>query len=67
MIEKTDAIRAIEQRAFEARATEGDVCSRAGILQSVWSRAKSKGRVSVATLRLMEDALTAIEAERTAS
>jgi len=59
-----DDIFAVEQRAFRARLTVKELCERAKVFPSVWSRAKSRGRVSIDTLRKMETAL--LEAETSA-
>ncbi len=42
------------------------VCDRASVYPSVWSRAKSRGVVSVDVMVRMERALALIEAEREA-
>jgi hypothetical protein len=52
---------AVEQRAFRVRLTVKELCERAKVYPSVWSRAKSRGRVSVSTLKKMEAALVELE------
>jgi len=54
-------IDAIERRADNARLTMRELCELAGILQPTWSRAKSKGRVSVSTIRRLEEQLAKVE------
>lgn len=58
------AIAAVESRAFAARITMQDLCARAKVHQSVWSRAKARGTIRVRVLSRVEDALDAVEAER---
>ncbi len=58
------AIAAVEDRAFAARKTVAAVCDKAGVYHSTWSRAKSRGVVSVDVLLRMERALEAFEQER---
>jgi hypothetical protein len=60
-MDKQTAISEVERRAFEARRTMSEVCCEAGIVLSVWSRAKTRGKISVLTLRKVEDALSRIE------
>lgn len=57
-------IDAIERRAADARLTMGELCGLAGILQPTWSRAKSRGSVSVATVRRLEEQLTIRESAK---
>ncbi len=63
---KTEQMQAVEDRAFAARRTMQQVCDRASVYPSVWSRAKSRGVVSVDVMVRMERALALIEAEREA-
>ena len=49
----------IERRAFDARMTVAELCAKAGVSPQAWSRAKSRKRVSVVTIRRMEAALDA--------
>ena len=63
MDNKTD-INAVEQRAYKARVRIGEVCDRADVHRSVWSKAKTRGTVAVETLLRMETAMAVIEAER---
>lgn len=62
-----EAIQAAERRAFIARRTMSEVCDRAGINLSVWSRAKGRGTISAATLRKVEEALSSIESDNLAA
>jgi hypothetical protein len=61
-----EAIAAIERRAFAARLTARDLCKIAKVHNVSWSRAKSTKRVSIRTLRAMEEALDTVEKERAA-
>lgn len=65
-MDKTYAIAEIDRRAFEARLTAIELCAAAKVHPVSWSRAKKRNRISVKTLRLMEDALSRIESERAA-
>ena len=60
-------IEAVERRAFAARYTMAEVCDRAGIHQSTWSRCKLRQAISVVVLRKIEFTLGEMEAERVAS
>lgn len=57
---------AIESRAFAARLTMQELCQRAEIHQSVWSRAKARGSIRVKVLRRIEEQLDMIEREAAA-
>lgn len=57
------AIEAVESRAFAARKTVAAVCDKAGVYHSTWSRAKTRGVISVDVLLRMERALEAFEGE----
>ena len=54
----------VERRAFDARKTVAQVCDIAGVYPSVWSRAKSRERVSIDVISRMERALATIEKEK---
>jgi len=60
-MDKLSAIQAVETRAFGARRTMSEVCKVAGITPQTWSRAKTRRAISVAVLRKVEAALSAIE------
>ena len=57
----TKEISAVEKRALAARLTMAELCEKAGIPASSWSRAKSRGSIRPKTLKKVEDALTQIE------
>lgn len=61
---KLDHILAVEQRAFAVRKTVSQVCDLAGVYPQTWSRAKSRGAVSVDTLLRMERVLDKLEKEQ---
>jgi len=62
-----DFMATIEQRAVAARATMTDVCARADVSYSTWYRARHKGKtLKIKTVGRIEDAIAAIERERTA-
>lgn len=63
---QTDQLEAVEQRAFDARLTMQEVCERAGVAQSTWSRAKARGSIRVKTLRRIEAAVASAESENAA-
>ena len=54
---KQQIIDTIERRAFEARLTISELCEKAGVHPSSWSRIKRTGNISVKTLRDMEGVL----------
>ena len=57
-------IAAVEARARALRMTLRDVCAEAGLHNSSWSRAKSRGTISIKNLGRMEDALARLEAAK---
>lgn len=59
-----DHMQRVEDRAFAARRTMRQVCDKAGVYPSVWSRAKARGTVSVDVMIRMEKALDQIEGEK---
>lgn len=59
-----DHMQRVEERAFAARKTVRQVCDKAGVYPSVWSRAKARGTVSVDVMIRMERALDIFEQER---
>jgi hypothetical protein len=61
------AMEAVEQRAFAARITISDLCERARVHQSVWSRAKKRQTIRVKVLDRIEAALTSVEQDRSQS
>lgn len=56
-----EQIKAVEDRAFAARLTMGDVLKIARVAHSTWSRAKSRGTIRAKTLKRVEEALSYIE------
>lgn len=58
-----DHMQRVEDRAFAARKTMRQVCDKAGVYPSVWSRAKARGTISVDVMIRMEKALDQIEGE----
>lgn len=50
-------MQAVQDRAFAARLTMKDVLRIAGIAESTWSRAKSRGTIRAKTLGRVEEAL----------
>lgn len=52
-----EQIKAVEDRAFAARLTMGDVLRIAKVAHSTWSRAKSRGTIRAKTLKRVEEAL----------
>lgn len=55
-------MKAVENRAFAARLTMGDLCKIAGVSHSTWSRAKTRGTIRARTLQKIEEALDYYEA-----
>lgn len=53
------AIKEVERRAFEARLNMTQLCDLAGVYPQTWSRAKSRGAISVDVILRMERALEA--------
>ena len=58
------AIDDVEKRAFGVRLTMQQLCDKAGVYRQTWSRAKSRGAISLDVLIRMEKALDAIEREK---
>jgi len=58
----------IEARAKNVRKTMSDVCKSAGVAYSTWYRARGgHSDIKIKTIGALEDALTAMEAERAAA
>lgn len=52
---------AVEKRAAALRMTMGQVCEKADVAHSTWSRAKARGRIRATTLKAVEDFLDQAE------
>jgi len=52
-----EQMQAVQDRAFAARLTMKDVLRIAGVAESTWSRAKSRGTIRAKTLGRVEEAL----------
>lgn len=63
---QSEAIAAVETRAFAVRLTIAELCAKAQVHHSVWSRAKTRGTIRVKLLARMESALEEIERDRAA-
>jgi hypothetical protein len=60
----SEAIAAVESRAFALRLTVGQLCAAARVRQDVWSRAKSRGTIRPRLLAKMEATLDSLERTR---
>lgn len=50
-------IASVERRAAKLRMTMGELCEAAGVAASTWSRARQRGRVTIGTVRKLEEQL----------
>lgn len=67
-MDKKAALEALKSRCFEARVPLYKVCDRAGVARSTPSRWKlNPDSMTGSTLGKLEDALTAIQAEKAAA
>jgi hypothetical protein len=53
----SEEMQAVEKRVFAVRLTMTDVLKLAGVANSTWSRAKSRGYIRPRTLRRVEEAV----------
>lgn len=53
----------VERRAADLRLTMGEVCEKAEVAHSTWSRAKSRGTITIPTIRQIENTLDRLEQE----
>lgn len=56
-----EQMKAVEDRAFNARLTMGEVLKIAGVAHSTWSRGKARGYVRPRTLAKVEGAMKYFE------
>lgn len=60
----TDQMKVVEDRVFALRLTMSDALRIAGVANSTWSRAKSRGYIRATTLGRVEEAVASLERVR---